>query len=70
MDRRHTKHFAILFLDTAGEAFPVQLLKGTGVWWGGGGFVAFSFCAGNFAFQIECEISHAKFRFLREFLAH
>ena len=37
---------------------------------GGGYFVALSFRAGNFAFQIDSEISHAKFRVLCEFLAH
>ena len=58
MDRRHTKHFAILFLDTAGEAFPVQLLKGTGVWWGGGG-VSWHF---HFAREISRFKLNAKFR--------
>ena len=36
----------------------------------GGDFVALSFLVGNFAFQIDREISHAKFSVLREFLAH
>ena len=37
---------------------------------GGGDFVALYFRVGNFAFQIDREISLAKFRVLREFLAH
>ena len=32
--------------------------------------MALYFRVGNFAFQIDHEISHAKFRVLREFLAH
>ena len=36
----------------------------------GGVFVALQFCVGNFAFQIDREISRAKFRDLREFLIY
>ena len=36
----------------------------------GGGFVALQFRVGTFAFQIDREISHVKFRVLCDFLAH